>query len=110
MSRRVDQEVDTLFMPCSITTYHGINIGMTIQEGRQQFELAQSIWWISSSIEHWSSHLKLISEPMIIHLQASLQHHHHYVMHDRLGEEEGEEERDDAIDVYGDGDGSNHGL
>ncbi len=66
-------------------------------------------WWISSSIERQSGHSKLTFK-LIILLLTSLQHHHHHVVCDRLGEEEGEEEGDHVIDVYGEGDGANHGL
>jgi hypothetical protein len=52
--------------------------------------------------------LKLTFE-LIILLQASSQHHHHHAVCDRLGEEEGEEEGDHVIDVYGDGNEANHG-
>ncbi len=46
---------------------------------------------------------------LIILLPASSQHHHHHVVCGRLGEEEGEEEGDHVIDVYGNGDGDNQG-
>ena len=60
-------------------------------------------WCISISVEHRSSHLKLIYK-LIIPLQASSQHHHyHAIVCDCLGEEEG----DDIIHVYGNGDEAN---
>ena len=66
-------------------------------------------WWILITLECWSGHSSLTFE-LIILLLASSQHHHHHVVCDRLGEEEGEEEGDHVINVYGDGNEANHGL
>ena len=65
-------------------------------------------WWISSYVERRSGHSRLTFE-LIILLLASSQHRPHYVVCDRRGEEEGEEEGDHVIDDYGNGDEANHG-
>ena len=64
-------------------------------------------WWILISVERRSG-LSSLTFELIILLQASSQHHHHHVVCDRLGEEEGEEEGDQVINVYGDGNEANH--
>lgn len=116
MRRKIEKQLIPSWQ-CDNTTYCRINIWMTIQEGHPLFGLAQSIlckiltalmmmmWWFSRSVEHLSNHLKLIFELIILLLITSQQLHHHAVC-DHLGDEEGEDEGDEDINDYGNGDGA----